>query len=420
MAKVRLTTGRISGFECPAGKAQAFLHHDRDGLAVRATPSSKAFVFQGIYSGKDVRITIGSVQAWTIEQALVQCRELQRQIDLGLDPRQQKRQNRQDALSADEQAKAAKIQKAQASRFTVEALCRDYLETLSGKQSHADATGLLTNHLFNKHPDIASKPAKDASKIDFVAVLRSLHEAGKGRTANKLRSYMFAAFRMAAEAEGNPKTPSKFIRYAISTNPLSSIPTDKTSNLTDKNPLSAAELQDYWAKIETAGGLAGTFLRFHLLTGGQRVQQLARVKREDVRDGVMYISDPKGKRIQPRIHPVPLTARAQAELVNLPTKGYLFTMTGSSPIAGTSATHFAVRIAGKGFQIKRVRSGVETILSASGVSKAVRAQLQSHGITGVQDANYDGHDYMREKLEALELLESLVTNNNVTPIRRAA
>ncbi len=58
----------------------------------------------------------------------------------------------------------------------------------------------------------------------------------------------------------------------------------------------------------------------------------------------------------------------------------------------------------QGFQLKRVRSGVETLLASKRISKDVRAQLQSHGISGVQDRNYDAYHYLPEKLEALTVL----------------
>jgi hypothetical protein len=57
-----------------------------------------------------------------------------------------------------------------------------------------------------------------------------------------------------------------------------------------------------------------------------------------------------------------------------------------------------------GQRIQRVRSGVETLLAAHGISRKVRGHLQSHGIGGVQARHYDGHDYMREKHDALTLL----------------
>ena len=63
------------------------------GLGLRATPAGKpAYVFQSVYQGKDLRITIGSPAAWSIPDAQAKARELQRLIDEGKDPRDLKRE----------------------------------------------------------------------------------------------------------------------------------------------------------------------------------------------------------------------------------------------------------------------------------------------------------------------------------------
>lgn len=92
MAKVRFTASRIAGFRCPPDKAQAFLWDlDQPGLALRTTPAGKpAYVFQGVFIGKTIRVTIGSPAAWSIAQAQEKAREIQRHIDEGRDPREVK------------------------------------------------------------------------------------------------------------------------------------------------------------------------------------------------------------------------------------------------------------------------------------------------------------------------------------------
>lgn len=94
MAKVAFTAGRVSGFKCPPEKKQAFLWDaTAPGLGLRATPAGKpAYVFQSVYQGKDIRITIGSPTAWSIPDAQAKARELQRLIDEGKDPRDLKRE----------------------------------------------------------------------------------------------------------------------------------------------------------------------------------------------------------------------------------------------------------------------------------------------------------------------------------------
>lgn len=93
MAKIAFTAGRVAGFKCPPDKRQAFLWDaGAPGLGLRATPQGKhAYVFQGEFQKKSVRITIGSPGTWSIPQAQEKARELQRQIDKGHDPRDIKR-----------------------------------------------------------------------------------------------------------------------------------------------------------------------------------------------------------------------------------------------------------------------------------------------------------------------------------------
>ena len=83
------------------------------------------------------------------------------------------------------------------------------------------------------------------------------------------------------------------------------------------------------------------------------------------------------------------------------------TTAGKKPISVRTLAGWAQDIVGdsiEGFQLKRIRSGLETLLVAQGVRREVRGHLQSHGLTGVQARHYDGHDYMREKGRALETL----------------
>ena len=106
MAKIAFTAGRVSGFKCPPDKKQDFMWDaTTPGLGLRATPAGKpAYVFQGVYQGNDLRITIGGPAAWSIPDAQAKARELQRLIDEGKDPRDLKR----DAVAA-AQAKTAAV-----------------------------------------------------------------------------------------------------------------------------------------------------------------------------------------------------------------------------------------------------------------------------------------------------------------------
>jgi integrase len=54
------------------------------------------------------------------------------------------------------------------------------------------------------------------------------------------------------------------------------------------------------------------------------------------------------------------------------------------------------------FSMRDLRRTAETHMAALGISSDVRAQIQSHGLGGIQARHYDRHDYMPEKRAALE------------------
>ena len=52
--------------------------------------------------------------------------------------------------------------------------------------------------------------------------------------------------------------------------------------------------------------------------------------------------------------------------------------------------------------MRDLRRTVETMLASLKVSSDFRAQLQSHGLGGVQHRHYDRYSYALEKIQALE------------------
>lgn len=122
MAKVNFTRPKVDGFKCPPDKAQAFLWDSTaPGLGLRVTPDGKpAYVFQSLFQGRTVRVTIGSPDVWPLESADMmgadgepvrrmgareKARELQRQIDEGRDPREVKAAATAADLASREEAK---------------------------------------------------------------------------------------------------------------------------------------------------------------------------------------------------------------------------------------------------------------------------------------------------------------------------
>lgn len=111
MAKVAFTAKRVREFECPPDKKQAFLWDDAcPGLGLRKTPTGRpAYVYQGFFAGRYIRITIGGLDVWLLSDARAKARELQTLIDQGIDPREQKRENLAKAEAARARRKAEAV-----------------------------------------------------------------------------------------------------------------------------------------------------------------------------------------------------------------------------------------------------------------------------------------------------------------------
>src|SRR3546814_6475285 len=98
----------------------------------------------------------------------------------------------------------------------------------------------------------------------------------------------------------------------------------------------------------------------------------------------------------------------------------LSTDSGKTHIAATTLSGWAKdAVADKipDFTAKRLRSGVETLLSRHSVSKDIRGRLQSHGVAGVQDRHYDGHDYLPEKRAALVRLHDTRSEEHTSELQ---
>lgn len=405
-----LTLTAIRGLQIPKAGREEIRDTVVDGLSVRITSTgAKSWsVFRRVKGGEPVRITIGNAVAITPTVARIEAKKIISGLALGIAP------EKRPAIKA--QADAAREQK----MHTIGALALAYVDfqKARGRSSYRDAQSIFKNHLIERDPKLSNKPAADVTAVEVSDLLREVKESGKDRTANKLRSYLSAAYSIAIKSATSHEYPVAFKRFGVKRNPVADTQADKSADKADKNPLRLPELRAYWHAIENAPGVEGAMLRLHLLTGGQRIEQLTRLKARDACDDAITLHDSKGRGQVTRTHVVPLTARARESLNELNRGGeYLVSRSGKKPIEATGLSRVAQKFAtSEGFQLKRIRSGVETLLAERGVNEETRGRLQSHGITGVQSKHYNAHDYMPEKLEALQLLEAALTSTDAKVI----
>lgn len=358
-------------------------------------------------------------RGYGIAAALEKCRELaavhgERADTGGL--REAKAEKRK-AFAAKKAAEADK------STRTLQKLLDAYVAYLKsqGRRSHVDAHQIFKRHITEAWPKVAEAPAVDLTPDQVLDMLRRLIEAGKGRTANKLRAYLRAAYQCALDVRTTASIPVAFKVFGVVFNPAAQTRRLSQFDRADKRPFSKTELQCYWQLLANRPGSQAATLRLHLLTGGQRIEQFVRLRCADLGDDALTIFDAKGRPGQgPRPQQIPLLSEARADLDTLPREGeYAISTTGGKkPISVRTLAAWAHEIVGEAienFQLKRIRSGVETLLAANGVSREIRGHLQSHGLTGVQARHYDGHDYMPEKRMALEVLLREVCGTDAPP-----
>lgn len=420
--RINLTAGRIRDFSCPPNKAQVFLwDKDTPGLAVRATPpgkrnaeGTKAFVFQGFLkaSGTSLRIVIGDTKAWGIDEAKKRARSLQTLIDAGIDPREQRREQDEAQATAKAAREAAKREKENRQRYTLRALCEAYSDLLQARgkaQSARQTRSIFKCHVYEAQPDLAALPARDISAQQIAGIIRAVAEQGKDRAAGILRSYLSAAYNAARKAPFDAKLPSSLIAFEVEANPVEPVSTIAVQR--GERSLTADEMKRY---MESLGdSLIDMTLKLALLSGGQRMAQLLRAKVSDYDEHTQTLRlwDGKGKRTAPREHLLPLAPKGAAIVEGLIARAstletaMLFTSAGKTQLVETTPGKRVAEIAkamnGEPFDLRDIRRTCETMLAGIGISRDTRAQLLSHGISGVQAAHYDRHDYANEKRAAL-------------------
>ena len=384
MAKIAFTAGRVSGFKCPPEKKQAFLWDaTAPGLGLRATPAGKpAYVFQSVYKGKDLRITIGSPAAWSIPDAQAKARELQRLIDEGKDPRDLKRE----ALAAHAEKQAA----AAAQALTVGEVWPLYLE--NGKPKRRDSW----KPRYRADLEAMAAPGGEKKKrgqgttrpgplypllaLPLAGVnedtLKSWYDrealTGKHQAARALMMFRGFLRWCAARPEYRELTDREAGKAAAIVESLPS-----STRRTDA--LEAAQVLGWWAGVEQLSNrTASAYLRALLLTGARR-EELAALTwaNVDFQWRKLTIAD----KVE-TTRTIPLSPYMAHMLATLPRVGlYVFASTGKAGrITDTRNSHAkALQSAAiEGLTIHGLRRSFSLLGEAAGAPAGAIAQVMGH------------------------------------------
>jgi len=306
------------------------------------------------------------------------------------------------------------------SRYTFGRLLRLYVESLAARDaaSTKGTRSALELHIHKRRPELAAKAAQDVTTDDIIDIIAALNQEGKHRTAGLVRSHVSAAFNLGRKS--NVTAPQSMREFNLKGNPVQDTPSAPVA--TRERVLAISELRAFLKRVEASEGAIADLVQACILLGGQRPQQIARARLADYDADAQTLTvwDRKGRRAQPRKHVLPLCSDALA-LIEQRTivataldSELLFSSRGPLPvqlprvskwIADTVAGMLKDRELKEPFQLRDVRRTAETQLASLGVVRDLRAQLLSHGLSGLQSQRYDRYDYMKEKRRVLQRWE---------------
>ncbi|MBF6618275.1 MAG: integrase [Candidimonas sp.] len=300
----------------------------------------------------------------------------------------------------------ATIAAAAAKGNTLEKLMGVYIESLRNPNTAKDTRNSFNKNVKAAFPDVSSTQANQVTTEQIATVLRKILGKGHKTTARQLRAYLHSAFEQARKIDRNPAASEKFAPFNVKHNPVTDVSSIPNSNGADKNPILPEMMRQYW-KLISGPGKEAAFLRLHLLLGGQRLEQLIRLKNADITPDAIVLEDTKGRAGNIRFIVVPLIAAAADALseIRCADGEFALSVTPGQHVSTSTIRRWSKAVVGKsieGYTLKRVRSGVTTLLAKLKVSQELRDELQSHGLSGVEKRHYNMYEYFEEKKEALE------------------
>lgn len=396
MAKVKLTAGRISAFQCDKDKKQSFLWcSEVPGLGVRATAGSneKRYIFQTKIKSKSMRLTIGKVNAWSISEAQAEARRLQVLIDKGHDPREVKEIEEAEKI----QQSIAKKEQEERESLTLIKAWDEYVAERKPHWSHshyhdhvrAMHAGGVKRTRSNKEftePGILF-PLAEFRLIDLTNEIiedwsktESARRPTRARlTLRLLRAFLFWCARHPAY--------KKIVKENVAKNKKAREFLGKPK---PKNDVLQREQLEAWfsAVKQLSNPIISAYLQTLLLIGSRR-EELAGLRWGDVCfkwNSITIRDKVEGQRI------IPLTPYVAYLLSTLPRRSeWVFSSPTSSSgrLADPRIAHNrACEIAGLELTLHGLRRSFASLCEWTEVPAGIAAQIQGHAPQGVREQNY--------------------------------
>ena len=260
-----------------------------------------------------------------------------------------------------------------------------------------------------------SRPARDVTPEEVLAVLRPIYQRGKRSMADHVRSHIRSAYSWGLKSEHDYRTTAPR-RFNLVGNPAGGIPTEP--KVVGTRWLSEEDFIRLYRWLECPDTpIHPPYARAVqvLMLTGQRVEEIARlhVDQWDAKERIIDWS--KTKNGKPHTIPVPKLAAELIESITPNEYGWFFPSARdpSRPVSRGTLYAFMWRQRDRGvipFVTNRdLRRTWKTLAGKAGVSKEIRDRLQNHALQDVSSKSYDRWNYMPEKRAGMKKWDAWVT-----------
>lgn len=386
------------------------------GLVI-APSGSKSFCIY--YSSPETNqrrmLNLGKYPAVTLSAARDACRQARIQIDNGVDPIE--------ARKRDEAAENLRLSK-EANQGTVAQLFNLYIDdlNLNGKRASHNVRKIFEHDI---SPFIGSLHASVITKDDCSDIIARVASRGALVQANRVRSYLLAAFNFGLICNDIPQWRGKTPDFSLLYNPA----TQTQKAIKKESPrtryLTKAEVMKLWGSIGVDAMHRDLALVIKLLLAtGQRIEEVLQAEWSEFNFEEKIWTIPSARR-KTRVkvtepHIVPLTDFHIGLLKDISRQTvWLFPHTdGKQPRKYDALTQAVSRyckaIGFEKFTPRDLRRTWKTLAGSMGLSLEVRNRIQGHAFQDIGSKSYDQFDYLDQKREAMNVwadwLEGVVIN----------
>jgi len=411
----------------------------REGLADKgfgvqvSTGGTKTFFLAYVFDGKERFLKLGRYPECSLSEARQRCRDARNELERGLDPQAERERRAAERKRAEEERKAR--ERLEAMRGTVAQLFEAYIGYLENEKSPRTAAQVRQAYekdvLAVLDPDMK---ARDVTPDDIQLILNGITQRGADIQANRVRSYLMAAFNHGIKYNRNAKNLKANVLFGLKENPVRDIPPIVKQEKAGERDLSRTELATFWRSLDEYQGmdyLTKTAFRLALATGGQRIKEVIEAPWSEFDFDRRLWEMPPSRTKNDHPHIVPLNDLALSILNELRAltgdSRYLFPKRGddNAPMPLASMSKALARYCGKtGFEKftpRDLRRTCKSRMGELGLSKAIRDRLHNHALQDVSEKHYDRYDYLAEKTAAMtawgEYLEAVIAGAEIVPIR---